>query len=100
MALHASLATLPFPDSMSGWPCSATMRVVALGEGHPKSIPADEVEVAGEPLAVDVGRRVPDVSKIRDRLGWSAAVSLDEGIRRTVDWYREQLKLSLAGRTE
>lgn len=56
--------------------------------------------VTTEPLAVDVGRRVPDVSKIRDRLGWSAAVSLDEGIRRTVDWYRDQLKLSVVGRTE
>ena len=53
-----------------------------------------------DPLAVDVGRRVPDVSKIRERLGWSSGVGLDEGIRRTVDWYRDQLKLSVAGRTE
>ena len=56
--------------------------------------------VTSEPLAVDVGRRVPDVSNIQDRLGWSAAVSLDEGILQTVDWYPEQPKLTLAGRTE
>jgi UDP-glucose 4-epimerase len=41
-----------------------------------------------EALPVDVPRRVPDVTKIRDRLGWTASVSLEEGIRRTVDWYR------------
>jgi UDP-glucose 4-epimerase len=40
-----------------------------------------------ESLPVDVRRRVPDVTKIRERLGWTASVSLAEGIRRTVDWY-------------
>jgi UDP-glucose 4-epimerase len=40
-----------------------------------------------DPLPVDVRRRVPDVSKIRERLGWTARVPLDEGIRRTVEWY-------------
>jgi dTDP-glucose 4,6-dehydratase len=27
--------------------------------------------------------------KIRDELGWSAQVGFDEGLRRTVDWYRD-----------
>jgi UDP-glucose 4-epimerase len=40
-----------------------------------------------EALPVDVRRRVPDVTKIRERLGWSASVSLEEGLRRTADWY-------------
>jgi UDP-glucose 4-epimerase len=44
--------------------------------------------VTGDALPVDVQRRVPDVAKIRTRLGWAPAVSLDEGLRRTVDWYR------------
>jgi UDP-glucose 4-epimerase len=42
------------------------------------------------PLSVDVQRRVPDVSKIANRLGWRASVSLEEGLRRTVDWYLSQ----------
>ena len=33
-------------------------------------------------------RRCPDISKMRG-LGWSPAVSLDEGLERTVAWYRE-----------
>jgi UDP-glucose 4-epimerase len=40
-----------------------------------------------EALPVDVQRRVPDVAKIRERLGWAAATPLEEGIRRTVQWY-------------
>jgi UDP-glucose 4-epimerase len=42
------------------------------------------------PLPVDVPRRVPDVTKIRTRLGWSAQISLERGLRRTVEWYRSQ----------
>jgi UDP-glucose 4-epimerase len=47
-----------------------------------------------EPLPVDVQRRVPDVRKIRDRLGWSAAVSLEEGLRRTIEWQRSHKHVS------
>jgi nucleoside-diphosphate-sugar epimerase len=43
--------------------------------------------VTTDPLPVDVRRRVPGVSKIRSLLGWSSSIPLDEGIRRTVDWY-------------
>ena len=39
---------------------------------------------------LDVVRRVPDVTKMRTRLGWNARVPLEEGLRRTVDWYRSQ----------
>jgi UDP-glucose 4-epimerase len=41
------------------------------------------------PLPVDVQRRVPEVSKIRRRLGWSSKVPLEEGLRRTVGWHTD-----------
>jgi UDP-glucose 4-epimerase len=44
--------------------------------------------VTTDPLPVDVSRRVPDVTKIRSILGWTSRVSLEDGLRRTVDWYR------------
>jgi UDP-glucose 4-epimerase len=40
-----------------------------------------------DPLPVDVRRRVPDVRKIQRLLGWRARVPLEDGLRRTVDWY-------------
>ena len=35
-------------------------------------------------------RRVPDVSRARELLGFEAQVSLEEGLRRTVDWFRQR----------
>jgi UDP-glucose 4-epimerase len=52
-------------------------------EGEPELVTVD-------PLPVDVRRRVPDVSKIRSVLGWAATVTLEEGLKRTVDWYRSR----------
>lgn len=50
---------------------------------------AGEPDVVSLPaLPVDVPRRVPDVSKIRSVLGWNSSVSLEDGLRATVDWYR------------
>jgi nucleoside-diphosphate-sugar epimerase len=37
-----------------------------------------------------VQRRWPSVEKARRLLGWEAAVSLEEGLARTVEWIREQ----------
>ena len=49
-----------------------------------------EPDVNVEPsLPVDVQRRVPDVTKIGSVLGWRSRVELEEGLRRTIDWYRE-----------
>ena len=39
----------------------------------------------------DVELRVPDVKKAEDKLGFRAAVDLDVGLRRTIEWYRKQL---------
>lgn len=35
-------------------------------------------------------RRVPDVTRARQILGFEAQISLDEGLRRTLDWFRQQ----------
>ena len=39
----------------------------------------------------DVELRIPDVTKARDVLGFEARVELDDGLTRTIDWYREKL---------
>ncbi len=40
---------------------------------------------------VDVEIRIPNVRKIKELLGWEAKVDLDEGLERTIAWYREKL---------
>jgi UDP-glucuronate decarboxylase len=39
----------------------------------------------------DVELRVPDVRKAEALLGFRATVDLDDGLRRTIDWYRKKL---------
>jgi nucleoside-diphosphate-sugar epimerase len=44
---------------------------------------------ADKPTAIPY--KVSDPSRARRILGWEAKVRLEEGIRRTVDWYRESV---------
>ncbi|HWX10367.1 MAG TPA: hypothetical protein VNY33_10330, partial [Gaiellaceae bacterium] len=46
-------------------------------------------EIRFEPLNyVDVELRIPNVGKAREALGFDARVELDEGLERTIAWYR------------
>jgi len=44
----------------------------------------------------DTRRRVPDVARARDLLGFEASVSLEDGLRRTLDWCRRNYQLTAA----
>jgi nucleoside-diphosphate-sugar epimerase len=39
-------------------------------------------------LVEDPMQRCPDITRIRTEIGWEPRVGLDEGLRRTVDWFR------------
>ncbi|MEX1051326.1 MAG: hypothetical protein WEC54_07210, partial [Gemmatimonadales bacterium] len=48
--------------------------------------------IVNEPLPVDDPRqRQPDITKARTELGWEPKVSLDEGLDRTIPWFRSLL---------
>jgi len=46
------------------------------------------------PRFEETRRRVPDTGRARQVLGFEARVSLEEGLRRTVAWFRDQGRLS------
>jgi CDP-glucose 4,6-dehydratase len=46
-----------------------------------------DIRGSGTPSG-EIERQYVDTTKIRERLGWEARVGLEEGIERTVDWYR------------
>jgi UDP-glucose 4-epimerase len=49
-----------------------------------------EAELVFQPLHyLDVELRIPNVDKARDVLGFEAKVELDDGLERTIAWYRE-----------
>jgi len=46
-------------------------------------------EIVFAPLGyVDVELRIPNVEKARELLGWEPRVELDDGLTRTIEWYR------------
>ena len=48
-------------------------------------------ELVFQPLHYsDVELRIPNVEKARDSLGWEPKVDLDEGLARTIAWYRSR----------
>ena len=55
-------------------------------------------EIVFMPLPVDDPRvRQPDITRARTLLGWEPRVDVDEGLRRTIDWFRAALE-SRSGR--
>ena len=53
-------------------------------------------EIVFQPLHyADVEIRIPNVEKARELLGFEAQVELDDGLARTIAWYREKLSASV-----
>lgn len=95
-------------DDMVEALCRSLTRPEATGESFNVGNPAATetiaglaeriVRLAGGPSRVvmtqregpDVELRVPDVGKAERLLGFRPAVGLDEGLRRTIEWYRSQ----------
>jgi UDP-glucose 4-epimerase len=73
-----------------GWPSPTSLLelvkavIDAAGSGHWRFAPYSEERKAQEP-----GDFYSDISRIRTGLGWEPKVELTEGLRRTVDYYRE-----------
>ncbi len=93
------------------------VRLFLRGDGDPTNIGnpneftvralADEVlrltgsksRIVAEPLPVDDPKvRQPDITRARRMLGWELAVSLTEGLQRTIAYFREEAKAT-HGRT-
>ena len=54
-----------------------------------RRLTGEQVEIGFAPLGyVDVEMRIPNVDKARNLLGWEPKIDLDEGLERTIAWYR------------
>ncbi len=54
-------------------------------------------EIVFQPLHyIDVELRIPNIQKARQLLGFEASVELDEGLERTIAWYRQRALTSSA----
>ncbi|MGX1669808.1 UDP-glucuronic acid decarboxylase family protein [Streptomyces sp. NPDC055400] len=54
-------------------------------------ITGSDSEIQHHPLPVDDPvRRRPDITRIQERFGWHPEVPVEDGVRRTVEWFRSQ----------
>ena len=68
----------------------ATVTIYDLAQRVRRLTGAD-VDIVFQPLHyADVELRIPNVEKAREVLGFEAKVDLDEGLARTIAWYREK----------
>jgi nucleoside-diphosphate-sugar epimerase len=44
------------------------------------------------PSYEDIRRRVPSIKKMRQMLGIEAQVPLDDGLQRTIEWFRQSVR--------
>lgn len=40
----------------------------------------------------DIKRRVPDISKAKKLLGWQATTPLEEGLKKTIEWFKKEYR--------
>ncbi|UWQ22240.1 NAD-dependent epimerase/dehydratase family protein [Jannaschia sp. W003] len=59
-------------------------KLVAMAEARGLAVPPVE---RAAPRLGDVARNFSDTRKARERLGWQAQTTLDEGLARTLDWF-------------
>jgi UDP-glucose 4-epimerase len=61
-----------------------------------RRIAGADVEIVFQPLHyADVELRIPNVEKAREVLGFDAKIDLDDGLARTIAWYREKTPASV-----
>ena len=58
-----------------------------LGEGSYQT-----VKFPKDRASIEIGNYVADIKKIKEELGWQPKVSIDEGIKKTIDFYKNYKK--------
>jgi nucleoside-diphosphate-sugar epimerase len=98
-AITATIAAGLMPDSIGGVfniGCDTEVSIRMLAEQIIKisSSPSKVVFVPPEtvygPSYEDIPRRIPHVGRMRDILGVTPKVSLDDGLRRTIEYFRRE----------
>lgn len=88
------IAFLEHPDAAGqvvnlGNPIEVDMTVLVQ---RIQTITGASLPIVYEPMPPDDPlRRRPDIRKAKALLGWEPRVGLDEGLARTIDWFREEL---------
>ena len=73
----------------------AVITTLGLAQTVCRVLDSESEIVFDPPLSADIALRIPSVEKSNEILGFKAKVDLEEGIRKTADYFRNQLKASV-----
>lgn len=91
-------ATADASDEVFNVASGVETSLVDLATGLLKVMDSDlEIEYGPERSVNGVRRRLADTSGAADRLGFRAEISLEEGLRRLVEWWRAERQLTAGG---
>ena len=65
------------------------MSILELGEKIKELINSKSDIVFKELPEDDPVRRCPDIKKAREILGWEPKIGLEEGLERTIEWFKK-----------
>jgi len=68
-----------------------TVTIYELAKKIINHIKSDSKIEFNEHMGIDVDLRVPDISKAQEMLGFMPKVSLEDGLKKTIEWYKENL---------
>lgn len=74
--------------------CGERISVRRLWDEIAEAVGVDLAPVEGPPRPGDVRDSLASLEKARERLGYDVAVPLDEGLRRTVEWFKRAPSLT------
>jgi UDP-glucose 4-epimerase len=78
-------------DEVFNIACSVETSLNDLAQGLLKAMGSDlSVEYGPERAVNKVPRRLADISRAKERLGWEPEIDMDEGLRRLVAWWRAE----------
>lgn len=78
----------PGPFNVGTGICTSTNRIF---EVIAENCEHDSPSVHGEPRPGDIDRIALDSQRAKRELGWAAKVSLEAGLKETVDWFKQQV---------
>jgi UDP-glucose 4-epimerase len=94
-AVHANLLAARHPTKLKGDVFNvATAKRISITELATKMASlmgrSDLTPIHAPPRAGDVKHSLADLDKSRAKLGYEPIVNFDDGLKATVDWYRQQ----------
>ena len=73
----------------------AVITILGLAQTVCRVLDSKSDIVFDPPLSADIAIRIPSVNKAEEILGFKAKVDLEEGIRKTADYFRKRMKVAV-----